>query len=207
MSDGPVGNVYDKETASNPIERRLVGGFTEALLALLPDRAHRVLEVGCGEGNQLRRLCDTYPDAEIVGLDIGFDEGAAGDGADLVVGSAATLPFPDDTFDLVVGLEVLEHLPDPAAALREIGRVGRGPVILSVPWEPVWRIGNVLRGRYVGAFGNTPGHLQHFSRSGFVRLVSRYLAHEETRRPLPWTMVRARCSEPVHASTPEPALP
>ena len=206
MSDGPVGNVYDKETASNPIERRLVGGFTEALRSLLPEQATRVLEVGCGEGNQLRRLRDTYPAAEIVGLDIAFDDDVSADGVDLVVASAMTLPFPDDAFDLVVGLEVLEHLPDPAVALREIARVGRGPVILSVPWEPVWRVGNVLRGRYVGAFGNTPGHLQHFSRRGFARLVSRYLWLEETRRPLPWTMVRAHSDPSRRRAAPKPAL-
>lgn len=204
MTHGPVGNLYDKEAASNPAERRLVAGFTDALLELFPEQANRVLEIGCGEGNQLRRLRSRYEGGTIVGVDLAYENEVDDDGIDLVVGSADRLPFPDRSFDLVVGLEVLEHLTNPGAAMAEIARVACGPVILSVPWEPVWRIGNLVRGRYVGAFGNTPGHLQHFTRNGFERLVRRYLVLEETRRPLPWTMVRARSCTPARVPAPAP---
>ncbi|HMQ28482.1 MAG TPA: methyltransferase domain-containing protein, partial [Acidimicrobiales bacterium] len=94
-------------------------------------------------------------------------------------------------FDLVLALEVLEHVPEPEAVLSEIARVGRGAVVLSVPWEPVWRLGNLARGRYVRDLGNTPGHIQHFGRGGFRRLVARHLDVREVRRPVPWTFVRA----------------
>ena len=191
----PIGNVVHKEATKNPVERRMVDGFSAALQRCLPASARRVLEVGCGEGRQLTAIGSRFPDADLVGLDLPDVElMEAWDGVEsaMVQGSALTLPFNDNTFDLVRCIEVLEHLPDPEQALREIARVASDAVVLSVPWEPVWRLGNMARGRYVGDLGNTPGHIQHFTRRGFLRLVNRHLAVEDVARPLPWTMIRAR---------------
>lgn len=192
---GPAGNTYDKEATTNPAEQRLVSGFAAGLVELLPPRAGRVLEVGCGEGTQLRRLREALPGATVIGLDVP-DETLVPhwqeSDAVTTAGSAYALPFPDDTFDVVCALEVLEHLRDSEAALVELARVARSIVIVSVPWEPVWRVGNLLRGRYIGALGNTPGHVRHFTRRGFLRCVSRHLDVEAVRRPLPWTFVRGR---------------
>lgn len=193
-TDVPVGNVYDKEATSNPIERRLVRGFSSALLGLLPAAPRRVLEVGCGEGGQLRKVARLAPEAKLFGFDLPSDELAVrweGLDARMATGSADDLPYRDDTFDLVLALEVLEHVPDPDAVLSEIARVGTGAVVLSVPWEPVWRLANLARGRYLAEFGNTPGHIQYFGRGGFERLVSRHLVVRGVRRPFPWTFVRA----------------
>jgi SAM-dependent methyltransferase len=110
-----------------------------------------------------------------------------------VFGDAVRLPFPDATFDLVLAVEVLEHLPDPATAIDELARVARpgATALLSVPSEPLWRALNLARGKYVGELGNTPGHIQHWTPGGFRRLVSRRFAVQEVRRPVPWTMVAA----------------
>lgn len=194
VTDVPVGNVYDKEAASNPIERKLVSGFSAALLELMPPRPRRVLEVGCGEGGQLRKVAQLAPVAELFGFDLPSDSLAArweGLAASMAVGTAEALPYPDDTFDVVLALEVLEHVVDPDAVLAEIARVASGAVVLSVPWEPVWRLGNLARGRYVGALGNTPGHVQHFGRRSFQAMVARHLPVTAMRRPFPWTFVRA----------------
>jgi 2-polyprenyl-3-methyl-5-hydroxy-6-metoxy-1,4-benzoquinol methylase len=91
----------------------------------------------------------------------------------------------------VIGLEVLEHIPHPERALADIARVCRGTAILSVPREPIWRIGNMARGRYVGDLGNTPGHVNHWSARSFERFVATELTVHDTAKPLPWTMVRA----------------
>ena len=189
----PTGNVVHKEATKNPIERRMVDGFGAALQKCLPATARRVLEVGCGEGRQLTAIGSRFPDADLIGLDLPDVElMEAWDGVEsaMVQGSALTLPFATDQFDLVLCIEVLEHLPDPEQALREIARVASGAVVLSVPWEPVWRIGNMARGRYLAAFGNTPGHIQHWGRRGFVNLVRRHLRVETVARPVPWTMIR-----------------
>lgn len=200
-TDVPVGNVFDKEAASNPIERRLVTAFSSALLDLLPPRPRRVLEVGCGEGGQLRKVARLAPSAVLFGFDLPSDELASrweGLDAQMACGSAEHLPYPDDSFDLVLALEVLEHVPDPDAVLAEIARVGTGDVVLSVPWEPVWRLGNLARGRYVSELGNTPGHIQHFGRGAFRRLVGRHLAVRAVRRPFPWTFVGAEIIDRTH---------
>jgi hypothetical protein len=65
-------------------------------------------------------------------------------------------------------------------------------LIVSVPREPLWRALNLARLRYVRALGNTPGHLSHWSRGGFLRLLESRLAVVEARSPLPWTMALCR---------------
>jgi ubiquinone/menaquinone biosynthesis C-methylase UbiE len=109
-----------------------------------------------------------------------------------VQGSVEDLPFPDRSADLVMAIEVLEHVPNPDLALREIARVSAGDVIVSVPREPIWRIGNMARGRYLRDLGNTPGHIQHWSRRSFEQLVARHLEIVSVAAPVPWTMIHAR---------------
>ncbi|WP_207642472.1 hypothetical protein, partial [Desulfosporosinus sp. I2] len=65
-------------------------------------------------------------------------------------------------------------------------------IILSVPREPLWRILNLARGKYIPDLGNTPGHIQHWSKKSFLRLVNRYFDVLEVKSPLPWTMVLCR---------------
>ncbi len=190
-----AGNVTDKYATRNPIARLLINGFLSAvsdLYAAAP--AREVLEVGCGEGELCERLARLRP-GRFVGTDLSprILEVARGrhPGLPLAAQSATALGFADRSFDLVLACEVLEHLPDPEAALREIARVARHHVILSVPREPLWRALNLARGSYLADLGNTPGHLQHWSRRGFVSLVSRHLEIEQVRAPLPWTVVSA----------------
>jgi ubiquinone/menaquinone biosynthesis C-methylase UbiE len=192
----PTGNTYDKYASTNPVERRLMAGFFAALDGALPDRPPATaLEVGMGEGEVSARLRARYPGVAAVGVDLPDDDlagqwrsrGVAG-----LFGDIARLPFPADRFDLVLAIEVLEHVPDPEAALAEIARVARDRVVLSVPREPIWRAANLARGKYIGALGNTPGHIQHWSTRSFARLVGARFEVESVRTPLPWTMVAAR---------------
>lgn len=189
----PTGNSYDKYGVEHPIERRLVDGFLRSLDELLPRAAPaRVLEVGVGEGEISARVRQRYPSATVIGIDL-FDvelaeqwrkRGGMGAFADVV-----RLPFPDDAFDLVLGIEVLEHVPVPWEALKEIRRVGRGSFVLSVPREPIWRVANMARGRYVKELGNTPGHVNHWTTRQFRNLVDAYVDVRATRTPFPWTVV------------------
>jgi len=99
------------------------------------------------------------------------------------------LPYPDKSFDLVVCCEVLEHLEKPRQGLAELARVARRNVILSTPREPLWRMLNVARLKYLKDLGNTPGHIQHFSRDNLVRLAEQCLSVKEVLMPLPWTII------------------
>jgi len=190
-----TGNNYDKYASTNPVEQRMMRGFFDALDHMLAGLTpSTVVEVGAGEGRVTERLVERFPEATVIGLDLVDDE-LAGDWAELGLpmffGDATRLPFIDRSVDLVVGLEVLEHIPGPESALREIARVCRGSAVLSVPREPIWRAGNMARGRYLGDLGNTPGHVNHWSSRSFEEFVESDLEVQATRRPLPWTMVRA----------------
>jgi ubiquinone/menaquinone biosynthesis C-methylase UbiE len=155
----------------------------------------RIIEVGMGEGMITDRVRRRFPQACVMGLDLedrDLQDSWRRNGLSGVIGDACRLPFADKSADLVLAIEVLEHLHDPGAALVELARVSRDRVVVSVPLEPLWRIGNLARRRYVSDWGNTPGHLQHWSRRGFASLVARHLEVLEVHQPLPWTMVVAR---------------
>ena len=102
------------------------------------------------------------------------------------------IPFGQEEFDLAAATEVLEHVPDPERTLAEMARVARRHLLVSVPREPLWRVLNVARGAYLRELGNTPGHLNHWSRSAFVAQLGRHGEVIEVRSPLPWTMALVR---------------
>jgi 2-polyprenyl-3-methyl-5-hydroxy-6-metoxy-1,4-benzoquinol methylase len=197
--DVVAGNVYPKYTTRNPLARLLVANFQASLRALVRrSGARQVHEVGCGEGFLARRLAsDGY---QVRGSDL-----SAATIAEARRHSAGITPpiafqvadlyrlDPDqDAAPLIVCCEVLEHLPDPERALDVLGRLARPHLIASVPREPLWRILNVARGRYWSELGNTPGHLQHWSRTTFIALLQRRFEVIEVRNPLPWTMALCR---------------
>jgi ubiquinone/menaquinone biosynthesis C-methylase UbiE len=197
MAAVPTGNAYDKYGSSNPLERRVMANFFRTLESALPGGPPaRILEVGAGEGEVVGRVIhDRWPDVPMHVLDLPDDTLAdhwRRRGLHGVFGSATDLPLPDRSVDLVLAIEVLEHVDDPEGALREIARVASRDVVLSVPREPLWRVLNVARGKYWKDLGNTPGHIQHWSTKAFTDLVSRHLEVTGTWRPLPWTLVRAR---------------
>jgi 2-polyprenyl-3-methyl-5-hydroxy-6-metoxy-1,4-benzoquinol methylase len=204
--DGVVtGNTYDKYGSSNPVVRRLMAGFEHDLDELFELAApSSLLDVGCGEGvlvqQWARRLRDRDPvDAgRVVGIDLEEESIQAGwaerqaPNLEYRINEAANLPFAANEFDLASAIEVLEHVPDPVHTLAEMARCAERHLLVSVPREPLWRMLNVARGAYWSALGNTPGHLNHWSRRSFVQLLSRYGEVVEVRSPFPWTMLLVR---------------
>jgi SAM-dependent methyltransferase len=197
MNDNNDKTVYqEKYTQANFITRRLIDGFFNAtgeLIAALPD-VRTAVEFGCGEGVSTRRISKLLPPGAVLEAS-DFDERrvqaaqALNPGIRCATESLYELHRPDDAFDLVIVLEVLEHLDDPDRALREICRVARKWVILSVPREPLWRLMNLARLKYAKSLGNTPGHVQHWSWRSFRRFAGRYGVVRKWRTPLPWTIV------------------
>lgn len=191
----PTGNLYDKYGSANPLVRRLMGGFRAALDELWELAApESVLDVGCGEGVLTREWAERLGTGRVVGVDLDDPrlraewEAGARPNLEYRAAEAHALPFADGEFDLVAGIEVLEHVPDPDAALREMARVARRRLLVSVPREPIWRLLNVARGAYLSHLGNTPGHLNHWSKVGFHSLLTRHGTVLEVRTPLPWTL-------------------
>jgi 2-polyprenyl-3-methyl-5-hydroxy-6-metoxy-1,4-benzoquinol methylase len=185
-----------KYSTANPISRALLRGFFGDLSRLISRRRYTdVLEIGCGEGLVLHHLREHLSGTRSVALDLDLEGVAAARTnspfASYLSASAYALPFRDRAFDLVLCCEVLEHLEDPTAGLAEIARVASRTCLVSVPREPIWRMLNVARGAYWTALGNTPGHLNHWSRDAFSAFVGTRLDVVETASPLPWTVVLA----------------
>jgi 2-polyprenyl-3-methyl-5-hydroxy-6-metoxy-1,4-benzoquinol methylase len=198
--DGIVtGNTYDKYGSRNPVVRRLMGGFEHALDELF-DRAQptSLLDVGCGEGLLVHRWAQRLGQKRVVGIDLEEESIQAGwaerqaPNLEYRVMQADSLPFAANEFDLVSAIEVLEHLPDPERTLSEMARCAERHLLVSVPHEPLWRALNLARGAYVRQLGDTPGHLNHWSRRSFMRLLSRHGEIVEARSPFPWTMLLVR---------------
>jgi ubiquinone/menaquinone biosynthesis C-methylase UbiE len=198
-SSVPTGNTFDKYGSENPVVRRLMASFERALGQLFsvasPDS---VLDVGCGEGVLTLRWAQQLGDRPVVGFDLPDAKLQAHwrtrgrENLQFVAGRAEELPFTAGEFDLVAAIETLEHIPDPQRTLSEMVRVARRHLIVSVPREPLWRVLNVARGAYLRQLGNTPGHVNHWSKGAFAQLVGRYGEVVELRTPLPWTMALVR---------------
>ena len=189
-----------KYTSSGRIGGMLIDGFFAAIDDLLTphrDRIRRVLEVGAGEGFSTERLRAMLPPAvhyeasELLPEQV-IAARARNPGIPVREESVYALQRETASFDLVICLEVLEHLEDPETALAELTRVSAGLVLVSVPREPLWCALNMARGKYWRHLGNTPGHIQHWSSGGLRRLVNRHAEVVALRRPLPWTIALAR---------------
>ena len=192
----PAGNYFDKYGSRNPIVRWMMSGFLDAFTGLV-ERADvgEVLEIGCGEAElsihmarkgMKVRGCDIAPEA--------IEEArtrveAAGAEVELWTQRLEDFNARSEGAPLVVCCEVLEHLDDPEGGLKILSDLADPWLLCSVPREPLWRVLNLARGRYIKDLGNTPGHVNHWSKRGFIDFVSRRFDVVETRSPLPWTML------------------
>jgi SAM-dependent methyltransferase len=195
----PTGNTFDKYGSTNPVVRRLMDGFHRALDELWEQAgAGTVLDVGCGEGVLTHEWAQRLGDGRIVGIDLDDAKLRAEwdkrrrPNLEYRCEEATQLSFADGEFDMATAIEVLEHVPDPEATVAEMARVAGRHLLVSVPREPLWRGLNMARGAYWGSLGNTPGHVNHWSKRGFVRLLSRHGEVVEARSPFPWTMLLVR---------------
>lgn len=194
-----TGNTYDKYGSTNPLVRRMMAGFEGALDELFA-RAdpQSLLDVGCGEGVLVHRWAQRLEGRRVVGIDLEEESIQAGwaehqaPNLEYRVMRAENLPFEANEFDLACAIEVLEHVPDPEHTLAEMARCAERHLLVSVPREPLWRMLNMARGAYWSDLGNTPGHLNHWSRRSFVSLLSRHGTVAEVRSPFPWTMLLVR---------------
>jgi 2-polyprenyl-3-methyl-5-hydroxy-6-metoxy-1,4-benzoquinol methylase len=196
-----TGNTFDKYGSTNPVVKRLMAKFEATLADLFAmTDAKSLLDVGCGEGVLVHEWAKQIAPARVVGLDLeeaSIQAGWAQRPADnleykIMDVSEKGLPFADGEFDVATAIEVLEHVPDPAHTVAEMARVASRWLLVSVPREPLWRGLNVARGAYIKELGNTPGHVNHWSKSSFVKLLSKHGEVVQARSPFPWTMLLVR---------------
>ena len=158
---------------------------------------NQFLTPGCGEGFGLDLLRRKKIGKNWRGIDFSAEAIRVGQGlfSDLTLekGSIYQIPVADKSYDLVLCCEVLEHLERPRAALKELLRIARGDIFLSVPNEPWFQLANLLRGKYIRDLGNHPEHINHWSVNEFEKLlVAENLTIELTETPFPWIQVLLR---------------
>jgi len=199
-AEGTVtGNTYDKYGSTNPVVRRLMAGFEGTLEELFRKAdPQSLLDIGCGEAVLTHEWALKLAPKRVVGLDLEDPaiqaewEKRQAPNLEYKIMKAENLPFADDEFDVATAIEVLEHVPDPAHTVAEMARVAQRWLLVSVPREPLWRGLNMARGAYWRDLGNTPGHLNHWSKRSFTELLSRHGEVVEARSPFPWTMLLVR---------------
>lgn len=192
----PSGEFTGKYTDANPIARILVDGFFNSVFTLiraLPPTCNDFLEIGCGAGYSTQRIQRVLPEGarfQASELQPGLAGMAAKRNPELEITceSAYELARTSESVDCVLMLEVLEHLEHPDCAIDEVARVTRRYAIVSTPREPLWRAMNMARGKYLRDWGNTPGHLQHWSSRGLMQALSPRFNVLESRTPVPWTI-------------------
>ncbi len=174
--------------------RRLVARFLERIASLVEaQRPRRVLEVGCGEAVVIQYLSGRVPAARFDGAEL--DGEALGRArarcprVSFLQADAFELPLRSRSYDLVLCLEVLEHLAEPGRALKEIRRVSRGGCLVSVPHEPFFRLGNLFRGKNLSRLGNPSDHVQHWGAGDFAAFCARELAVQTATGSFPWLIV------------------
>lgn len=195
-----AGNTYDKYNSRNPIVKWMMNGFENTLTDFITKAApESIHEIGCGEGywvlrwneqGLIARGCDFSKNIIEIARENAMNRGLQPSLFDSR--NIYDLTADKDSADLVVCCEVLEHLDNPESGLQALQRVTKRRLIISVPREPLWRTLNLARGKYITRGGNTPGHIQNWSKRDFVKLVSKYFEVIEAKSPLPWTMLFCR---------------
>ncbi|HZE87235.1 MAG TPA: class I SAM-dependent methyltransferase [Methylomirabilota bacterium] len=187
---------YKKNTNKNLISKFFLNNFYTVLLDELKNlHPQSILDAGCGEGFFLTKLSHAKIGKKLEGIEYGDEAIKIGKKLHptIIIKKADIykLPYRNNSFDVVVCTEVLEHLVHPEKALLELKRVAKKYIVLSVPNEPLFTIQRVLRGKNILHLGAHPEHIQHWSSSTFKKFVTKYVKVIDDMTPLPWTLVVA----------------
>ena len=189
------GERTQKYISKNIISKYLIANFFYSVNELVKlSNSNSIHEVGCGEGHIISNILeDEYSilgsDISQECLDIAKRMLPRSHNIELRNQNIYDLNKDKHSADLVICCEVLEHLDDPKKAMEALLSITNKNLILSVPREPLWRILNILRLTHLKNAGNTPGHLNHWSKRSFVAFISDYMDVVSIKSPLPWTLL------------------
>jgi len=173
--------------------RRFLGQVVETAGELDPAS---MVDLGCGEGIVARLLHHRLPEADYLGVDPNLEAIACARSLNpelrFRLASLLEPPPPGERSDLALCLEVLEHLPNPDRTLKAILAWTETYALVSVPWEPFFRLSNLIRGRHLAAWGDHPEHVQHFGRRSLRRLLKRHATVLRLWSSFPWLLALVR---------------
>lgn len=188
------GNIYDKYHSKNIFVKYAVEHFLNNIKnAVNMMRIETVLDCGCGEGYLSNFIYCLKKPIHVSAIDIdNYIIKKARQGChyiDFINATLYNIPYKNNAFDLVVVTETMEHLAHCDRALNEIIRVGRRYFIFSVPHEPYWHFINILGGKYIKKLGNTPGHINFWTKKSFLNYIENKLQISKDISAFPWTMI------------------
>lgn len=188
---------FRKYTSRNPIQKYLVNNFLKTLFLCIDNlKIKKVLDAGCGEGFVLSEFKKRKIGDYLEGID--FSEEALNTGKKLFPylslkkGDIYNMPYENNTFDIVICTEVMEHLKEPEKVMDEVVRVSKKYCLFSVPNEPLFMISNLLRGKNISMLGNDIDHVQHWSSRDFESMIRIRLDVLDVKKPFPWTIVLSK---------------
>lgn len=182
---------YDKYCSKNFLKRWMVTRLNSKILNLLTEcinkitieekRTVKILDAGCGEGFISNLIFSNIPNVEIVGLE--YTNEALKIARTLnkeityIQGDIYQMPFQKKAFDIVLCTEVLEHLSKPEDALKELVRVTDSFLLLTVPNEPWFCLGNLLVLKNITRLGNPADHINHWTLKKFKSFTKKHLGY------------------------------
>jgi len=191
---GNISRNLQKYETKNIIQKKLVNIFLNNISNLISSiEAINILDLGCGEGFVIKHLRDINSNLKFEGVDV--NEAAVdlakkiNPGVKFQKRDINALQYKADSFDLVILIEVLEHLEDSGKVLNDIKKFSNKYFIFSVPWEPFFSIANFLRGKNISRWGNNPEHLQKWGRNQFIALVGKYYSVLKVVCSFPWIII------------------
>ena len=193
LDDAAAGQDAAKYGTSNPVVQKLLARWMATMHTVLGDTSGVVVDIGIGEGFALERMFPANTPA--IGLEYRHDKALVASEklpeVSVVRGDAGVLPVPDRSADLVTSIEVLEHLPGYEQAVAEMARICGGRLVVSVPWEPWFRLGNLGRGKNVKRWGNDPEHVNFFSPGKLRAALGLHFDEVRVVKAFPWIIAEA----------------
>ena len=192
-----TGNYYNKFESKKFIEKLLVNRYKYSFIKTIRGlNISTCFEIGSGEGNILQLVENNFLLKLIIGSDIDFDliheDKIRNKSRNRLICDAHFLPIGIKKIDLLLACEVLEHLSEPQLFLEECSRIDARYFFFTIPNEPLWRLLNILRLKYIKDLGNTPGHMNHWSKNKIRQLISRYLDVKDLFFVQPWIFIIAQ---------------
>ncbi len=195
-----TGEVY---TTSNIIIRLLAHNWQKKIKELLKSinaRQLKGLDVGCAEGHMLFYLHKRKAIGDMTAVDIDEEKLEYAKKhypfCTYKKGDINSLDFEDHTFDYIIAAEILEHLPDPELALNELRRISKKGafILISVPYEPFFHWGNIVRGQHLKRGGKTPSHVNFWNRNEFKKFINDFILIEKEHhiKTFPWMVFLGR---------------
>lgn len=192
MTKTPLPTNFIKHKSKNPIQKFLINNFYSSLISLVKHVAPQtILDAGCGEGFTMDRLAKFGLGKKIEGVE--YSKYAISLGKKLFPnltfkeGNVYKLPYEDESFDLVVCTEVLEHLNAPSKVIKEVLRTSRKYVLVSVPNEPFFWLSNFIRGKNLFRLGDDPEHINHWTIFSFRKFIKKNgIKIKKMLFPFPW---------------------